>query len=64
MTKDEMMGKAKLIGLRALEDVVKEIGIPYLELKVSEGNSTAKVVYTALKTTIAKGVDSIDGEEG
>ena len=64
MTKDEMKAKAKLIGLRALEDIVKEVGIPMLEAKVKEGNATAKVIYAALKGTLAKAVDSIDGEEG
>lgn len=59
-----MISRAKLIGLRALEDVVKEIGIPFLKEKATKGSPTAKLIWAALETTINEGVDKIDGEVG
>ena len=64
MTKEEAIAKAKLIGLRALEDIVKEVAIPMLGAFVAKKNTTAKLIYAALKGPLDEIADKIDGEVG
>lgn len=65
MNKEELLEKAQLIGKRAVEDIIKEVVIPFLEAKALESeNKIDDMVMAAVKPTLLELADDIDGEEG
>lgn len=64
MEKAEVVAKLKVIGLRAAEDVVKDIAIPYVRAKAIAGGAGAMALWAAIEGAVKKAADGIDGEEG
>lgn len=64
MDKKAALDKVKKIGMRALEDMVKDVAMPMLASYVAEKNATAQLIFAALKGPLDQMADKIDGEVG
>jgi len=64
MNKKEALDKLKKIGMRAVEDMVKDVAMPMLASYVADKNPTAQLIYAALKGPLDQMADKIDGEVG
>ena len=64
MNKDEAMEQVKKIGLRAVEDMVKDVAIPMLGDYLKKKSTWGVMIYTALIKPVKEMADKIDGEVG
>ena len=65
MDKALLIGKAKNIGLGAIEDILKELVIPFIKDKVEDTESKIDdMIFGALEVELLKLIDQLDGEIG